>query len=134
MNLTKEIIKQVEQYIKSGMSQEDCISYLGVCKTSFYAYKKKGEALIDKIENDEINKKKLTLKEKLYINFANTLKKAQIDNKMRCVTIIQKSAETSWQAAAWFLERRYFDEYGKKEKHEIEGKVDTKLEHTITFK
>jgi len=121
MILSKDIIKDVEKYIKSGMTQEDCIEYLGIHRATFYNWRKDGLKL------QKLQKEKLTEYEELLLDFIDTLKKAQVENKMRCVGIIQKAAETTWQAAAWFLERRYYEEYGRKDylKSDVNSKNNT---------
>ena len=39
---------------------------------------------------------------------------------MRNVALIQKAAKDNWQAAAWYLERRYPEDYGRREQHKLE--------------
>ncbi len=36
---------------------------------------------------------------------------------------ITDASKDSWQAAAWFLERKYPDEYGKKNKYTLSGSI-----------
>ena len=46
-------------------------------------------------------------------------------NKRRNIGLIQKAAEKTWQASAWWLERRYNEEYGKRER------IDMKQTHKV---
>lgn len=49
-----------------------------------------------------------------YVDFAERLKKAEGDAITRNLAIINRAAaEGTWQAAAWWLERRYPEEYGR---------------------
>lgn len=43
--------------------------------------------------------------------FCESIKKAEAECKARNITIIQKAAITSWQAAAWWLERKHRNEF-----------------------
>lgn len=50
--------------------------------------------------------------------FLATLKKAEADGKLRHLRKIRKA--DAWQASAWFLERKYPEEYGRKERTQVE--------------
>jgi transposase len=50
----------------------------------------------------------------IYVALLAALKKAEADAVARNVAIVQKAANTTWQAAAWWLERRYHAEFGRK--------------------
>jgi hypothetical protein len=47
-----------------------------------------------------------------YASFLSEVTKAEADAVVRNVAIIQKAGQTTWQAAAWWLERRHPDLYG----------------------
>lgn len=51
--------------------------------------------------------------------FAESIKKAEAECKQRNITIIQKAAITTWQAAAWWLERKHWKEFA------LKGRDDT---------
>ena len=46
------------------------------------------------------------------------LKKAEAECKAARIATVLKASEKSWQAAAWWLERRFSDEYGRTPKEE----------------
>lgn len=49
-----------------------------------------------------------------YGDFGEAVKKAEGDAEVRNVAIIARAAQTgTWQAAAWWLERRYPHDYGR---------------------
>lgn len=50
--------------------------------------------------------------------FSVALKKAEAECKAARIQTILKASEKSWQAAAWWLERRCPDEYGRMVKEE----------------
>ena len=49
-------------------------------------------------------------------DFAEEVKKAEAEAIARNVTVIQKAAGTSWQAAAWWLERRHPNDFARTER------------------
>ena len=49
----------------------------------------------------------------LYFGFLGAVKKAEVQAIARNVTVIQTAARDSWQAAAWWLERKHPQEWGR---------------------
>jgi hypothetical protein len=49
-------------------------------------------------------------------DFAEAVKNAEAEAIARNVTLIQKAAGTSWQAAAWWLERRHPNDFARTER------------------
>jgi transposase len=47
-------------------------------------------------------------------DFADAIKKAEAEAEMRHVEIIDRAGTDSWQASAWWLERRHSSDWGKK--------------------
>jgi transposase len=52
-------------------------------------------------------------------DFSDAVEKAEADAEIRNVAIIQKAASETWQAAAWWLERRRPAEY--RQRQEVTG-------------
>jgi hypothetical protein len=52
-------------------------------------------------------------------DFSAAVIKAESDAEIRNVAIIQKAASDTWQAAAWWLERRRSADY--RQRHEVAG-------------
>ena len=67
----------------------------------------------------------------VYFEFFEAIKKAEAQAEARNVAVIQTAARDSWQAAAWWLERKYPQEWGKKERHEHVGKDGEPIELDI---
>lgn len=59
-------------------------------------------------------------------SFASAIKKAQSDAEVACVAQIKSAASTSWQAAAWWLERKYPDKWAQS--HQVNVKVKAEIE------
>jgi hypothetical protein len=56
-----------------------------------------------------------------YPDFDKAVKKAESDAIARNCGLIQKAAINSWQAAAWWLERRYPNEFARTERLQHAG-------------
>ena len=56
-----------------------------------------------------------------YSYFMHSIKKAEADNEISLVVDIRTAAKTQWQAAAWLLERRYPNKYGRRNSVQFNG-------------
>lgn len=61
-----------------------------------------------------------------YASFASQIKEAQASAEITWLAVIERAATTSWQAAAWKLERLYPDRYALKNRVNVEhsGELD----------
>ena len=48
-----------------------------------------------------------------YVSFRQAVERAQAEYENGLVRVIEKAAPTEWKAAAWLLERRFKDRWGK---------------------
>jgi transposase len=62
-----------------------------------------------------------------FLQFLQAVKKAEADAIARNVAIVQKAAGKSWQAAAWWLERRHHEDFGRKDRTIIQPERRVKL-------
>lgn len=60
--------------------------------------------------------------------FADAVDQALSQSVRLRVTRIAKAGETSWQADAWWLERRFPDQFGLRQNIEHSGSLDVSLE------
>ena len=56
-----------------------------------------------------------------YREFRDALQQAEAHAEIRMITIWQGQVKDDWKAAQAFLERRFPDRWGRKERHEITG-------------
>lgn len=96
--LHKEDIPVCVKLKKRGLNDKDIAAYLGVRRETFSQWVNH-----PRTENQT--------------NLANALKKAEADAKAAMLTAIQKASmePKTWQAAAWWLERKYPEEFARPE-------------------
>ncbi len=98
--LTKELIKEAYKLVVAGNYDKDVYPILGIEKTTWYRWLSEGE------------RSKSGLKRE----FWDTIKRAEKEAVARNVALIQRAAqEGNWQAAAWWLERKYPEQWGKRD-------------------
>ena len=101
--LNLELEAEIVELIKVGNYVETACGVVGNGgKTTFYEWMKKAKASV------RYNK---------YVRFRNAVEKAQAWSEARDIAIITKASEKYWQAAAWKLERKYPDKFGR---HKLE--------------
>lgn len=65
--------------------------------------------------------------------FRDGVEKAEADAEVRFEAIVARAAQDgTWQAAAWWLERRRFNDYSQRQKVEMTGKDGGPIEQQIT--
>lgn len=103
--LTKELAEEAIKLVKVGASNQDVIDYLGVAESTFYAW----------LRNPQ-NEAQTAL--------SQGMKKAETERKLWHLQRIHQAAEKGdWKASAWYLERRYPNEYARTQR--ITGEVST---------
>lgn len=110
--------------IKEGNYIETASAYAGIDKSTLYDWLKRGEREKQRIKSD--NSAKIKKDEAKFVQFSNAVQKALAESEMRDVSVIGKAAENQWQAAAWRLERKFPEKWGRKFEQKIEhsGNID----------
>jgi hypothetical protein len=104
--LTPEVRDKIIEAIKIGNYQETAAAYAGISQSSFYAWLERGR-------NEPGS---------IYSEFLEAVEKAKAQSEVRDVTLIEKAAtDGSWQAAAWKLERKFPQKWGRVTRTEITG-------------
>lgn len=89
--LTREMVKTITDAMGTGMNVEDTCLYAGIGKSTFYEWIAE------------------------FPEFADAIKTAEVKAKMRRILRIEQAARNgAWQADAWYLERKYPEEFGKR--------------------
>lgn len=103
--LTPELAEEAIKLVKGGASNADVIAWLGVAETSFYKW-------LRDPQNDAQRQ------------LAQGMKKAEAERKLWHLQRIHDAARSGdWKASAWYLERRYPNEYARTQR--ITGEVVT---------
>lgn len=97
--LTPEVREIICKAIVGGNYKETAAQAAGIDKGTLYNWLKAGEAA----------------KSGAFFDFFNAVKKAESEAELRNVVIIQQAAKKSWQAAAWYLERKHRERWGRNE-------------------
>jgi len=101
--LTEEVKDKLVKAIGQGNYYEAACAYAGIDYSTFRNWMNKGEE-----ENDGE-----------YFDFFEAIKKAESAAELRLVQEWQKHIPNSWQAIATFMERRYPDRWGKRDRQDI---------------
>jgi len=91
MKYSEAMVKEISKYLESGMNIEDTCVLAGISKETFFTWRKTKS------------------------DFSDSTKKAQAKNKANAVVRIQRAGEKQWQALAWWLERKYPEEFALKQ-------------------
>jgi transposase len=120
LKLNQEIQDKICDAIRAGNYIETASAYAGVSKDSLYRWLKRGAREKQRLEKD--SKAKVDKKEALFVRFSDAIEKALADAEVRDVALIGKAAEDQWQAAAWRLERKFPNRWGRRVALEHSGK------------
>ena len=105
--LTPEVQQKIVDAIRLGNYIETAAAYAGISKSTLYDWLKKGGRA----------------RSGKYREFSDAVEKALAESEMRDVAVITAAAKENWQAAAWRLERKFPDRWGRRER------IDANLNH-----
>ncbi len=96
--LTPETTEKIVQALTAGNTRQAACGYAGISDQSFLNYLRSS------------------------LEFLEAVKKAEADAEVRHVANIAKASnDGNWTASAWWLERRRYQEWGRKDRHEHTG-------------
>lgn len=87
--LTPETLKTILETVRVGGSDLDACNRAGIQQSTFYRWMQ---------ENKE---------------FSEQVTRARVDGKIQRIARISKAGATDWRADAWYLERRWPEEYAQ---------------------
>ena len=108
--LTSEVQEQIVTAIRAGNYIETAAAYAGIDKSTLYDWLRRGARS----------------PRGPYRGFSNAVKKALAEAEVRDVALIAKAGTKEWQAAAWRLERKFPDRWGRRDwthLHEVDGEI-----------
>lgn len=113
--LTPELQDRIVQAIRAGAYIETAAAYAGVSKDTLYQWLKRGARS----------------KSGIYRQFSDAVEKALAEAEMRDVMLVGRAAETNWQAAAWRLERKFPERWGRRDRVSMEHSGEVHHTHKI---
>lgn len=144
--LTDERRERIAELIREGNYASQAAQASGISERTFYRWMEQGQELDDKCEawdeivgrwndlNDRQRRAQSHLRPDLSSlpeaeeidlwQFWREVKKAEAEAETKAVELIKAAAsDGSWQAAAWYLERKFKDRWSRQEKVSHEGSV-----------
>jgi len=95
-----EMVEEICKWLKEGNSQKDAATLAGISEATFYEWKQS------------------------HPEFSEELQKAETECKAARIARILKAGEKQWQADAWWLERKFKDEFARKEIQDVTQRDD----------
>lgn len=120
--LTPELTVKICDMLRAGNYLETAAAYAGVDKATLHRWLKRGRQEIERVETSG-GKGKIRKNEQLFVDFCNSVEKALSEGEVRDLIIISNAAKSDWKAAAWKLERKFPDRWGRKV-------IEANLHHT----
>lgn len=127
--ITEEIIKEIETYLKAGNYIETAANIIGIHKSTLYDWLKRGRRALDE---EAKTGKPIPESEELFARFSDAVRKAQAWSEARDLMTIGEHAKGDWKAAAWRLERKFPERWGRKDRVEAELKHSGSVEQNHT--
>ena len=95
--LTPDVQRRLCEAVAAGNTRHDAAEYAGIAESTLRAWLAKGKRQ----------------RRGKYRALLAAVKKSEADAVVRNVAIIQKAGPKSWQAAAWWLERKRADDWSQ---------------------
>jgi len=120
-DLTPQVQAKIVLAIVGGNDNKVAAAHAGIGESTFYAWLDRGRKEVARLAASSRAKPRAS--ETPFVEFLEAIQKAQADAETRNVALIAKAAqEGTWTAAAWWLERKYPERWGRKDRHEVTGK------------
>ena len=113
--LNDKLQSEICKYIEAGSYIKVACQAVGIDEQTYYDW-------LQKAERDK--KRKVV---SIYTQFAQSAKKAEAKAEVKNIAIIEKAAIDTWQAAAWYLERKYRNRWGQRSEIEHKGNVEINI-------
>ena len=100
--------------LKEGNTRHDSALSAGISHTTFYSWLERGRQ-----------------GEEPFLDFLEAVEKAEAEAMVANVAIIQRAAIDTWQAAAWWLERKRPDDWGRRQRMDIGTSQEQPMKITV---
>ena len=109
----KKTIEIILKARKSGLNQKECAEVAGINEATLYKWLNKGKKA----------------KRGKYRDFYNDFQMAKNKNKLFHLKKIHEAE--AWTASAWYLERVYPDEFGRKDRVDLKHEAQVEVSKTV---
>ena len=118
--LTLEVQNKLVDLIKAGSYSATAAQVCGISPSTYYNWMRDGRDALAKQEEGH----KLTAGNKRYLEFMHAIKEAEAIAESIAIAQIRRAAQDgSWQAAAWYLERKHAERWGRIDRHQVETTI-----------
>jgi len=113
--------------VRAGNYLEVAAAFAGIHRSTLFDWMRRGARERERrLKGEPPN-----VEEDAFVEFSDAIQKALAEAEVRDVAIIGKAAQEHWQAAAWRLERKFPERWGRRDRLEGEGKLE-RQEHDVT--
>jgi transposase len=109
-DLTPEVIEDVRRLLPISLYLETVGNYIGVSRMTIHRWSKRGRQEEKRLRNPRAKPKP---SEAIYLQFCYAYKKGLAEGELYDAGVVKQAAATQWQAAAWRLERRFPERWGR---------------------
>ena len=111
-----EIVEQVRDQVRIGNTLVSAAALAGIGERTIRRWLADGERIAEETELEDGASEEGTLSEqgRALLRFFRVVRLAQAEAARDCVVSIKIAGVNTWQAAAWWLERRYPEIWGRK--------------------
>ncbi len=127
--LTPEVSEKIVRAIRAGNYPAVAAAHAGIHASTYYRWMERGELEGDAVEDDP------------YRHFRSEVERAIADSEAAEVGLVLKAArDGDWRAAAWLLERRFSERWGRHDRleqvHEVQepdeaSELDREIERLL---
>lgn len=118
--LTDDIQNEIVTALEIGCTYKDAARYAGVAYETFRAWRKAGEDIAKALEAGSLKKTDLKAKDKAHLRLYEAIEQAEANCAVSMQSILYNAAQSQPHWAAWWLERRRAEDYGSKQKLDIQ--------------
>ena len=116
--LTEELVLRAVELISQGNYVSTVCAHLGIGESTWYRWMEQGE---------QANRGR-------YREFWEAIKKAETEAEIQALRGVLAAGKTNWQAYAWYLERKFPDKYGRRERLEADVSHSGQVSHEHDYK
>jgi len=116
--LTPELQGRIVDALRLGNYDSTACQYAGISPATFYDWLNRGEAEIARLEFSEAKGEDAIMdpNEEPFIDFVIEVKNAMAESEVVAVGYVRSAMKDNWQAAMTFLERKWPDRWGRKDR------------------